>query len=152
VIGVAILLSVAASTTGLPPAPPTPSPFEPDVAIAVATSLVSGDLADGEKSLTDNAQIARTTKLPGSDFEVEFEGRGQQAFVDQAKYLIGVLGKPKSVECIASAFICKFAFSKTDRMLLAGMQTRNHKVEFVQFIYMTRELALEKMKAKGANH
>ena len=143
------LFFLAAAAAALPPpAPPMPSPFEADVAQSVATSLVKGTVADGSKFVAESAQIARTTKMPGSDFQIEYQGRGRQAFVEQADYLVAKLGKPKSVECSAESSLCKFAFNKPDRMLLAGMRTRNHQVEFVQFIYMTRDMALERMKAK----
>lgn len=132
-----------------PPAPLPPSPFEADIAHSVAMALVKGAAADGSKLVAESAQIARTTKMPGSDFQIEYQGRGRQAFVEQADYLLAKLGKPKSVECSAESSLCKFAFSKPDRMLLAGMRTRNHQVEFVQFIYMTRDMALERMKAQA---
>jgi hypothetical protein len=126
--------------------PPPPSPFEADIAAAVVNSIVQGKEGERSSPLAESIHVSRTVKYPGaSDFEVEYRGQGRQAFVEQARFLVEALGRPDAASCDAESSICKFSFTEGGRFLLAGMTTRNHKVESVQFIYLTREMAARRM-------
>ena len=132
-----------------PPVPLMPAAFEPDVALAVTHAIIDGDFEKVRPLLTETVQVARAAKFATGSPEVQFQGRGFEAFVAQAKELSALLGRPQSVICDPIKSICKFAFDEKDRFLFAAMHTRDHKVEFIQFYYSLRALVLERMKQQG---
>lgn len=132
-----------------PPAPLMPAAFEPEVATAVAQSIVDGHEEMARPMLTDTVQVARSAKFATGSPEVQFQGRGFDAFSSQSKELTTQLGRPKSVTCDAESSICKFGFNQHDRFLFATIWTRNHKVEAVHFFYSSRAMILERMRQQG---
>jgi len=131
-----------------PPMPAIPAAFEPDIAYGVAQSLVDGREGDVGKLLADKVRVVRAAKYASGSPEIEFSGNGSGAFVDQAKLLVGKLGKPESASCDATKSICNFTFNQKDRFLFAAIQTRNHQVEFVQFFYSTRAMVMERLNER----
>jgi hypothetical protein len=126
-----------------------PAAFEPEIAAAVAQTIVDGDTAKARTLLTDTVQVARAAKYATGSPEVEYQGRGYDAFAQQASELVRRLGQPNTVSCDSSKSICRFGFDQKDRFLFAAMNTRNHKVEFVQFFYSSRAMILERMRQQG---
>ena len=129
-----------------PPAPVIPATFEPDIALAVALSVVNGHEREIGNLLTENVRVIRAAKYATGSPEIEFSGNGAAAFAEQAKVLVSKLGRPMSAKCDADKSVCTFGFAQTDRYMFAAIRTRNHRVEFVEFIYATGAMILERQR------
>ena len=129
-----------------PPVPAIPATFESDIALAVAQSLVNGHEGEMGTLLTENVRVIRAANYATGSPEIEFSGNGATAFAEQAKVLVEKLGRPISAQCDAAKSLCTFGFAQTDRFMLAAIRTRNHHVEFVEFIYATKAMILERQR------